>query len=169
MTNCATFDDLPEWFRADMAARDKANKIYETTHLGRRWCCHDAMMIAVDGLTWAIGNAAEGVFTWTEAQSPKHELTPLAPVAYDAGSASVLASLAAKHPDFVRYVVPMGHDIYVTLGLYLLVSDAFGDRLQWLGTGPTSPAVARVDGDLVAIVMPCRYSKTNQDLETNES
>lgn len=51
MTNCAKFDDLPQWFRADLLTREEAGDVYETTHLGRRWCINGVIAIAVHGQT----------------------------------------------------------------------------------------------------------------------
>jgi hypothetical protein len=48
------------------------------------------------------------------------------------------------------------HAIHLALGLYLLIVHAFGNGVEWFGSGPLDPVVVRLDGELVAVVMPCK-------------
>ena len=154
----ANYDMLPAWFHEEVESREKQGRMHEAAHGGVRWALCGVLGFAVDGSTWALASPADSTFSCDAVSAPLVRLEPLAPIPMDQTSSPILPdSLLRRHPDLCKYVVPMGaHDIHVSLGLYVTIVGAFAAKLEWFGSGPSDPVVARANGQLVALVMPVR-------------
>jgi hypothetical protein len=157
----ANHDDLPEWLANGL--RSKCESCVD----GERWVTDGHIAFRLEGQLSAVGAGPIGELLATrgvrgadisvrpgaallEAEGSGHE-----PSVRECDDCGEWLSCDGRGSLVSHYYVPMvGVDgLRLSLCYATVIPYIFGN-VQWFGTGPREPVVVKVDGEVVAVIMP---------------